>query len=103
MLFNRHLFQHTNVSNQNQQIENGDVHAQSSDAAVIYSSVTPPVTVEPPVRPPLPEVMVSYLFGVFKWTLKIRVSFCKKKKFIGKVFANQIGYYLGIYYEIILT
>lgn len=65
MLFNRHLFQHTNVSNQNQRIENG-VHVQSSDAAVIYSPVTPPVTVEPPVRPPLPQVMVSYLFEVFK-------------------------------------
>ncbi len=58
--FIRYLFQHTNVSNQNRPIENGDV--QSSDAAVIYSPVTPPVTAEPPVRPPLPQVMASFIF-----------------------------------------
>lgn len=58
--FKRKLFQHTNVPNRNQPIENGDV--QTSDVAVIYSPVTP---VEPPVRPPPPQVMVSYLFKVF--------------------------------------
>ncbi|XP_037038040.1 cGMP-dependent protein kinase 1 isoform X3 [Bradysia coprophila] len=51
-------FTHTNVSNQNHRpVENGDV--PSSDAAVIYSPVTPPVTVAPPVRPPLPKVMLE--------------------------------------------
>lgn len=53
-------FTHTNVSNSNQRpVENGDV--PSSDAAVIYSPVTPPVTVAPPVRPPLPKVMIENL------------------------------------------
>ncbi|KAJ6649734.1 cGMP-dependent protein kinase, isozyme 1 [Pseudolycoriella hygida] len=47
---------HTKAVNQNQPIENGDV--QSSDVAVIYSPVTPTV-VEPPVRPPLPQVMLD--------------------------------------------
>lgn len=78
--FNRYLFQHHNVSSQSQPIENGDV--QTSDVAVIYSPVTPPVIVEPPVRPPLPQVIVSYLFYYKRFIVLIDVGF---EKLFGKI------------------